>query len=298
MFTCRRFLLACLHTNSLSDKRTPKDVKWALRKFETGSPSLHSAYEETIRRVESQPHGDVELAKNIISWITLSRRPLTCDELLTALAVEPGTSELDLEALLGIEDLTSVCGGLVVVERESKILRLVHYTAQQYFESVIESWNPRAHGNIALTCLTYLCFDAFKAGACISDEVLESRMQDNKFLDYAAKNWGEHILPVEEDMVRQTCSFLHHEGLLSSATQLLYIPEFQYPGRSQNYPRKTTALHFVARLGLLKVAEVIVQEALGTSSIDAMDSYGCTPLIIAASHNNFTVVEVCIDLEY
>lgn len=289
-----RFLLACLYTNSLSDKRTTKEVKSALYLFETDSTSLDNAYRETIRRVESQPSGDVELAKNIISWITLARRPLTCDELRSALAVEPGTTELDPEALLGIEDLAAVCGGLVIVDGESNIVRLVHYTAQQHFESLMTAWNPAAHWNIALTCLTYLCFDVFKTGPCVSDEDLEERMQENGFLDYAAKIWGEHVLPVEEDMVHLTCSFIRHEELLLSATQVLYAPDFQYPGYSQNYPRRTTPLHIAARFGLFRTSKTTMMESQDISLVDAADSYGYTPLAVAASHNNFTVAGVCI----
>jgi hypothetical protein len=121
---CVRFLLAFLHTDSLSEKRTLKDVKSALRIFGTDSTSLDSAYIDTIRRIEFQPSGDVELAKNIIFWITLAKQPLTCDELRSALAIKLGTTSFDLEALWVKDDLTSVCAGLVIVDRESKLSTL------------------------------------------------------------------------------------------------------------------------------------------------------------------------------
>jgi hypothetical protein len=106
----------------------------------------------------------------------LAKRPLTCNELRSALAIEPGANELDTEALLRIEDLATVCRGLVVVDGESNIVRLVHYTAQQYFENALPSWSPEAHRNIALTCITYLCFDTFRSGPCVNDEDLEVRI--------------------------------------------------------------------------------------------------------------------------
>ena len=55
-------------------------------------------------------------------------------ELQHALAVETGTSELDEENLLEIGDLISVCAGLVIADEESNIIRLVHYTTQEYLE--------------------------------------------------------------------------------------------------------------------------------------------------------------------
>ena len=50
------------------------------------------------------------------------------------LQLEVGESELDEENLPEIEDMVSVCAGLVTVDEESEIIRLVHYTTQEYFE--------------------------------------------------------------------------------------------------------------------------------------------------------------------
>lgn len=35
--------------------------------------------------------------------------------------------ELDRENILDVEDLLSVCAGIVVVDQESAVIRLVHY---------------------------------------------------------------------------------------------------------------------------------------------------------------------------
>jgi hypothetical protein len=49
-----------------------------------------------------------------------------------------------------------VCAGLVAVDKESSIIRLVHYTTQEYFERVRIEWNPGAQEEIAVTCLQCL----------------------------------------------------------------------------------------------------------------------------------------------
>ena len=116
--------------------------------------------------------------------------------------------ELDPDNVPEIEDLVSVCAGLVVVDPESDIIRLVHYTAQEYFERIRKDWNPSALLEITSTCLTYLCFDAFKYGRSTTDEEFEDRLRQNKFLDYAAKHWGEHAVTVEDEACEQVCSFL------------------------------------------------------------------------------------------
>jgi hypothetical protein len=60
--------------------------------------------------------GDYELAKRVLSWIIYAKRPLTTTEICCALAVEPDEAELDPENIPDVEDLLSVCAGLVVVD--------------------------------------------------------------------------------------------------------------------------------------------------------------------------------------
>ncbi|ORX96684.1 hypothetical protein BCR34DRAFT_578500 [Clohesyomyces aquaticus] len=212
------FLLARLHTDSLLDKRTPKEIKATLARLSKSSVALDDAYKDAIERIKGQLARDSERAKNVLSWITYAQRPLTTAELCYALAVEHGEEEIDLENIPDVEDLVSVCAGLVVVDEESGVIRLVHYTMQEYLERIRETWNPGAQLEIASTCLTYLSFDDFKNGSCSTDAELERRLQQNVFLDYAARYWGSHALPIEDDVYALAYSFLLHKGSISCAT--------------------------------------------------------------------------------
>jgi len=184
-----RFLLARLHVDSLRGKTTKKAIKSTLEKLPKGSTALNKAYDEAIERIESQLPEESELAKNVLSWITYAQRSLTTKELSHALAVEAGESKLDKDNIPDIEDMISVCAGLVAVDEESDVVRLVHYTTQEYFERVRETWNPKAQEEIVLTCLTYLSFQTFDTGHCYSDEDFRRRITQNPFLDYAARYW-------------------------------------------------------------------------------------------------------------
>ena len=81
-------------------------------------------------RIEGQIADQEELAKQVLSWITCAKRPLTTSELRHALAVEVGKPELDEDNLPDIEDMVSVCAGLVTIDKETSVIRLVHYTAR------------------------------------------------------------------------------------------------------------------------------------------------------------------------
>ncbi|KAI4122405.1 MAG: hypothetical protein LQ341_007311, partial [Variospora aurantia] len=97
---------------------------------------LDAAYREALQRIEGQLDNDRELAKRVLSWITFATRPLTTAEICRVLAVEPDKAEIDPESVYNSEDLVSVCAGLVVVDQESGVIRLVPYTTQEYFERI------------------------------------------------------------------------------------------------------------------------------------------------------------------
>src|SRR5258706_11573932 len=197
MFSCAklttyRFLLAQLHFDSLKGKTSPKAIRAALKKLPTGFKAYDYAYKDAMERIEGQFADEEKLAKRVLSWITCAKRPLTTSELGHVLAVELRESQFDEENLSLIEDMVSVCAGLVTVDKETDIIRLVHYTTQEYFEQTQKSWFPDAEIDIATICVTYLSFSDFESGICQNDKEFEERLQSNPLYDYASHNWGHH----------------------------------------------------------------------------------------------------------
>jgi hypothetical protein len=162
-----------LYVDSLLDKKTKQKAKAALQALKKGGGSLDQAYGEAIDRIEGQLVGDTLLAKQALSWITYAQRPLSVEELCHALAIGVGDKQLDPDAVCDIEDVLSVCAGLVTVNDESDAVRLVHYTTQDYLERVRLEWLPTAQSHIATACITCLSMDAFLSGPCDSDNAFE-----------------------------------------------------------------------------------------------------------------------------
>ena len=169
-----RFLLAQLHLDSLIGKRSPKAIRNALKKLPTGSEAYDHAYNDAMERIEGQIADSQKLAKQILSWITCAERHVTTLELRHALAVEVSESEFDKENLSEVEDMISVCAGLVTVDEQSDIIRLVHYTTQEYFKRTQKYWFPNTQTDIATSCVTYLSFDTFKTGFCLTMKSLRN----------------------------------------------------------------------------------------------------------------------------
>ena len=174
--------------DSLVRKRSPNALEETLKTLPRG---LNDVYKQAMERIEGNVD-DRDLAKQVLSWITCAQRPLTKPELRHALGVKIGASKLDDGDLSEIEDMVSVCAGLVTVDEESDVIRLVHYTTQEYLERTLTSWCPNAHADITKICVSYLSFDAFTSGFCQTDKKFETKLQSYVLYDYAARNWGCH----------------------------------------------------------------------------------------------------------
>jgi hypothetical protein len=295
--TPSRFLLARLHTDSLLDKRKPKEVKSTLAKLKKGAAALNSAYSGALQRIEGQLDNDRKLAKAILSWITLAKRPLATAEICCALAVESDEAELDPDNKPDVEDLLSVCAGLVVVDQESAFIRLVHYTTQEYFERISSYLNPAAQLLIAQTCLTYLSFSIFESGSCATDRDFEERLRQHELLDYAARHCGEHAKCAEAEIAEALHSFLTHDGLIACAVQVLYDnPSYKHSGYSGSYP-SFTGLHWAARFGLCEVAKRYLRTKRDDAAhaINAQDSSRRHSLMYAAEHGHSEMAKLLLD---
>ena len=112
-----------------------------------------------MSRINKQNEDEKELAERILSWISYAFRPLNITELRHALAVIPGEDHFDEANMPDEEDLPPVCVGLIFIEEGSKIVRLAHYTAQDYLESIRDQSFVDARRLVAATCLTYLSYE-------------------------------------------------------------------------------------------------------------------------------------------
>ena len=187
---------------SLATKKDPNAIRKALKTLPEG---LHGTYDEVMRRIESQNDDDKQLARRVLFWIFYALRPLTLGELQHALAVEPGELELDEGNIIDGELLASPCAGLVVADRESNIVRLVHYTTQEYLEQNPPDWFSTVQTEIARTCLTYLSFSTFAQGPCTSIESFDDRVEKHAFLHYGTGNLITHLQSLQklEDSVSE-----------------------------------------------------------------------------------------------
>lgn len=146
-----------------------------------------------MKKVERQQPGLRELAMKVMLWITFAKRPLTTLDLQHALATKVRKSSLDKADQLLIPDVLSACSGLVTIDEKSHIIRLVHYTTQEYLVRTQRHQFLDAHTHITIICIA-LSVDAFHTGRCITDDEFAKRLQSYPLFDYAARYWSPHAL--------------------------------------------------------------------------------------------------------
>ncbi|KAI9766762.1 MAG: hypothetical protein M1839_004766 [Geoglossum umbratile] len=294
------FLLAQLHMNTLMDQPTRGDIKQALQHLAKGIDGLDETYKQAMERIEDTGSRIRKLAKHILAWIIHAKRPLSTAELQHALG-------LDRDYLPSVQVLQSVCAGLVTIDKQSGIVRLVHYTTQEYFEWTWTSWFPSAQMDITNVCITYLLFDVFETGFCQSDREFKARLRTNVLYDYAARNWGHHACTasieegsIEEDLI---LNLLKSRAKVSATSQAM-MASGSYSGYSQIVPRQMTGVHVAAYFGLVKTImenghEAVVKLLLETGKVDvdSKDKGGRTPLSWAARNGHQAVVKLLLDMD-
>ena len=274
-------------------KPTPGDLKIALNNLPRGKQGLDSTYEQAMERIQGQEADFQKLASQVLSWVVHARRPLSSRELQHALGTRIGMSELDDDFLPEPEDLVSVCAGLVTIDEESNIVRLVHYTTQEYFERTQKDWFPDAAADATIICVTYLSFSVFKSGFCHTDDEFEERLQSYQFFDYATHNWGHHAREAST-LTQAVVDFLDSKANVEASSQGLLATKrhLWHPNYSQELPRQITGLHLAAYFGVKEAINALLKKGI---QADSNDNNGRTPLSWAALEGQASVMQQLLE---
>ena len=284
-----RFLLARLQFDSLATKTSAKAIRKALREMPRGSEALYTVYDEVVARINNQPEDFRLTAQAVLSWIVSATRALTVNELQHALAIEPNETELDEENIPDIEESVSFCCGLVIIDQESYVIRAVHHTVEEYFARRCPEIVQDAQRDVAGSCLTYLSYQNFEID-CLDDEELDTRLDENPLLEYAANNWGIHAREVQDDVMGVALRFFRKNlNVLSSIQAIVNGIDFRAYERSKAVRR----VHLCAYFGLEKILANLLNEI--PMEADLLDTNGRTPLSLAARYGRDAAAKLLLD---
>ncbi|KAH6907916.1 hypothetical protein BKA70DRAFT_1282843 [Coprinopsis sp. MPI-PUGE-AT-0042] len=307
------FLHASLQLDALSDCTSIREVHQTLEDF---PPSIEDVYLQTWKRILNQPSNKASLAKRVLVWVIYAKRSLRVDQLRHAVATCPITHEFDASRLVSSETLITLCRGLLAVEEESSMVRLVHYTAKDTLERLILEDLPNPHFLPAAVCMTLLADHGFQTKAVPSREDLEAA-NDHPLLTYAHDAWAAHALAsiVDDSAARRLAEFVEgcHAfpvfisgwgGWFDVLSPLHVAAYFNLPIsfvgtrnlRDPNLPSQVEHLTPLLLATLLN-SERIVEELLALPRIlvNATDKCDATPLILASADNREGIVKLLLN---
>ncbi|KAI5801816.1 ankyrin repeat-containing domain protein [Pyronema domesticum] len=128
----------------------------------------------------------------VLQWVFLAEKQLMMEGLCHALSVDPDSSnnEFERDNFPSETSLISYCLGLVILNEGTTIIRLVHKSLQDYFDTEYKKGQLFAggHKDIVLICLTYMNFnypDSEHLECADIPEFAEKTLKDYAFLDYS-----------------------------------------------------------------------------------------------------------------
>ena len=249
---------------------------------------------------------------------------MSITEVQHAIAVELGTHKFDEDNLSDVNELVSVCAGLVAIESQSNIIRLVHYTTQEYFEKNGESLLPGAQQAIAGSCLTYLLYEDCKSGWFYDDSkdsddsddsgnhstdttvgissdrkfrppwriprsVIAILKNSHPFYEYAAQHWATHTRYGMDDGVKKLfLDFARDDHKISLSAEALSMVRY---GSWNKVSEPLSAMHVLSYLGNDELISMLLEHGF---EADIKDVDNATPLWWAVSKGHKKVVELLL----
>ena len=284
------FLLVSRNIDAILGEPTLHQRRTKLDQMIRGE-GLGDPYAAIVSRVRAQQGSRSKLGMQVLMWVSYSERPLHVDELCHALGVEEGSTDLNTQNIPAIETLLACCLGLVTIEKPSSIIRLVHYTLQEYL-----SHNPdlflKPHSIIAEVCLTYLNFRQVRG----LSPTLHSVPPTVPFVEYASCHWGIHAKRETTEMVKTLALKLLDEfdRHISSKTLLLRgMGIGDRPSEMRDCPTGFTGLHGAAYFGCVDIIVALLE--MSKWDVQATDFNGKTAIAWASRRGHEEVVRILLE---
>ncbi|KAH6906791.1 hypothetical protein BKA70DRAFT_1150971, partial [Coprinopsis sp. MPI-PUGE-AT-0042] len=276
------FLHASLQLDALSGCLSPQDVSDTLKVFPS---SIEDVYRKTWTRISNQTRKYAALAKSVLVWVLNASRSMTMEELERAVATSPDTHKFEASRRVPGTTILSLCGGLITLEEESRLVRLVHYTAKETLEGLLHEEFPHPHTLLASICMTHLTECGFQDTTISSETEFQAILENDPLLAYASDAWAFHArrgLDVEETR-RQTAQFI---------TGIKAFPAFIYPDSHYLLFDILAPLHILGLYNLpLTLLEITVGSPHVTTKFDQQ-----TPLMLASWFGHEALVAFFLSL--
>ena len=258
--------------------------------------SLHDIFEKTLHRINDQPESRRKLAMNILMWISHARRHLSANELSDVLAIKAGSTSINPRYRPSQKTMVDCCFGLVIVDDESAIIRLIHFSVQEFLLEHRTQLFPEGNETVAELCILYQSLPPFSSGSKQQEKDIQDLIHAQPFIKYASHNWGNHLKYSSNERLNDIAlNFLRSRPQLACSYQMM-----QYlKGRKEIYweheeANSCNGLHACGIFGLSYLATRLLEDS--EVEVDDLTRMGTTALIKAASGNHIDLVRTLLEL--
>lgn len=291
------FLLPALQIRIILDQTSKSDMKRALHNV---SKSLTAAFQSTIQRINRLSETRKDLALRSLMWISHARRPMNMVELQHALATRLDDVDLDRDNIPFPRTLLDCCCGLVEVDRDNSIVRLVHHSLEEYLRDYSHGLFKDADMLITRICLRYLSFESMDQLPTQSRADFNTAITHLPFIDYASAEWGHHAHDVPAEAIKDLAlPLLLNPSALFTMTRVREsrTPDFRkFIGKSWDWANSGGAgISVCAEFGLVGMLKHLIAERGDALRLDSRNVYGSTPLHEAAINGHVATARLLIE---
>ncbi|KAH6911287.1 ankyrin repeat-containing domain protein [Coprinopsis sp. MPI-PUGE-AT-0042] len=195
------FLHASLQLQALQECTSRRELNRTLEEFPA---KIADVYAQTWDRIINQAPDRTLLAMNVLRWVLYATRSLAIEELRHALASCPDTHNYEPSRLVAPQTLVGVCCGLLLVEKETRQVRLVHYSAKAVLQTLMVGVTPHPHSLPAFVCINRLCHAGLQSSSVDSKEDFDAAMRESPLLPYAYDSWSDHARESLDDDISKS----------------------------------------------------------------------------------------------
>lgn len=194
------FLLIKFQLLRLSEFELEEDVLAGMANL--ADSTLDTLYKEAYAIILKAGDTARDIAIRTFSWLLYAREELTLDALLAATEIKQTS----------IDRILAICRGFIYFDSQSKVVRFVHHSVQEFLRLQQALEADQAQELLALSCLC-VCKDP------PGEDVTELR-PSKRFYDYAALYYGNHCYAAQ--------SSNQHDPLLDELEDFLFGSDSPY----------------------------------------------------------------------
>ncbi|GLA54743.1 hypothetical protein AnigIFM63604_000889 [Aspergillus niger] len=161
--------------------------------------TLDNTYDKLLEEIENSPPHDRDLALRALKWVLAARRPLSREDLLEAVRINPDIMTTELCTPISDDALLALCRNFLVIDSERAVWRISHLSVAEYFE-LRQSWTTAVTNlMVGKACLLFMlseiCWNEsiYIPGAQSPLSGPELSGFTRPLLSYVSYYWPKHI---------------------------------------------------------------------------------------------------------